>query len=91
MTRFTVAHEWLLRYLKSQFVAVEYICNEDCTVTVVDHHGESTRFGLNLFADVLDLSTDPARIVAISDCPHDLETVGESEPTRWENNPDYFG
>lgn len=91
MARFTVAHEWLLRYLKSQFVAVRYTCNEDFTVTVTDHRGESIRFGLNLFGDVLDLSTDPARIVAISDCPHDLETVGDCEPQHWTNNPDYFG
>ena len=88
---YSKAHEWLLRYLRSQFVAVRYICNPHHTVTVVDHQGESIRFGLNLFADVLDLSTDPARIVAISDCPHDLEMVKDSEPQHWKNNPDYFG
>lgn len=86
------AHTWLLKYLKSQFKSVRYTCNPDQTVTVTDSTGQSMIFGINLYADILDCSTDPPQLVATSDCSHDWETMSDSEePTAWKNNPAYFG
>lgn len=86
------AHTWLLKYLRSQFVNVSYTCNPDQTVTVTDHTGQSMVFGINLYADILDCSTDPPQLVATSDCCHDWATMpANAEPTKWVNNPAYFG
>lgn len=81
--------EWLMRYLRSQFVGVRYEVEEPARVTVIDHTGARKTFGINLFGDILDI--DENKIVAESDCPHDIEVLGTKEPTSWRNLPEYFG
>lgn len=89
----TKGMEWLMRYLKSQFVGVRYTCDhKEQTITVTDCKGESLTFGINLYGDILDCTTEPPKLVATSDCTHDWETMrADEEPTAWRNNPAYFG
>lgn len=86
----TKGQETIIKYLKTQFVGVRYIPKDNDIVIVRDKTGVEMGFTLNLYGDILDVTT--REIVATSDLPHDILQIGVSaEPKAWSNSLKYFG
>lgn len=83
----TTAQAFIRRYLSTQFKDVEYINKSNYAVVVKDRTGAQMIFTMNAYGDIIDSETK--EIVAVSNCPHDIVTVGECLPTRWTNNNKY--
>lgn len=87
----TVAQQDIERYIQTQF-AGGYHLKEigDFIIELEDFRGDTMRFTMNLFGDIMD--ADTKQIIAISNLPHTLGRLAISDrPTSWENQPSYFG
>lgn len=87
----TQAQEDIKRYIATQFVDGYYQLRplEDNIVELRDYKGETMRFSINQFGDILD-ADDNNKIIAKSDLPHDKRKRKPARPRSWKNQPSYF-
>lgn len=80
----TTAHIILLKYIDKHFIkgslSVDYPNND--TIQITDKNGDCMRLTLNLYGDIMD--ADTRKLLAISDLPHNLDTVGYKLPKDWQ-------
>lgn len=50
-------------------------------VKLIDSEGASMTLTLNVFGDIMDAET--RQIYAVSDLPHDLQSIGKQLPESW--------
>lgn len=87
----TIAQEDIKRYIATQFKGGYKLTPiGDYTLELMDITGETMRFTMNLFGDIMDADTQ--QIIAVSDLPHHLDKIKTTaRPENWTNQPAYFG
>lgn len=86
----TKGQEIIVKYLRTQFVGVRYTADGSDVIVVHDRTGNSMKFTVNLYGDIMDYDT--RQVIAKSNLPHDLAALDMgAEPISWENQRSYFG
>lgn len=76
-----ILNKWIRENFKE--VAVEF--ETASTAKIIDKYNDTMTITLNLYGDILEVGTN--KLLAISDLPHDIESVGNMIPQSWRGVP----
>lgn len=81
--KMTNIQQSIINYINKNFISGSVktqLIGED-KVKVTDRTGENMTLTMNLYCDILDADTNTT--YAISNLPHDLDKIGNQQPTEW--------
>lgn len=77
----------ILKFVQDNFIGMRCIPREGTEVLTIDKHGKRVVLTVNAFGDIMEKTSGGAKIIAISDVPHDLDELIRNPyvmPTSWQ-------
>lgn len=71
----TNAQKIIFKFVQDNFDGMRCIPQEDAEVLTIDQFGTRAVLTVNAFGDIMEKTEEGAKIIAVSDVPHDLDEL----------------